>query len=130
MCNDHTLVPLLGEPLACLLALLFLLLGELAGGAATCAHSGRAFCPGHDSIIQIHQRRANAKIVAQYCPYGLTHVRVPIFGNKKGDITSLNQLGILGELFSEFAFALHKGIERVLSTPSSALSAGPKKTRI
>ena len=42
-----------------------------------------------------------------YCPYGLTHVRVPIFGNKKGDITSLNQLGILGELFSEFAFALH-----------------------
>ena len=39
--------------------------------------------------------------------YGLTHVRVPIFGNKKGDITSLNQLGILGELFSEFAFALH-----------------------
>ena len=44
---------------------------------------------------------------AEYCPYGLTHVRVPIFGNKKGDITSLNQLGILGELFSEFAFALH-----------------------
>ena len=44
-----------------------------------------------------------------YCPYGLTHVRVPIFGNKKGDITSLNQLGILGELFSEFAFALHHG---------------------
>jgi hypothetical protein len=46
-------------------------------------------------------------VVVQYCPYGLTHVRVPIFGNKKGDITSLNQLGILGELFSEFAFALH-----------------------
>ena len=43
----------------------------------------------------------------QYCPYGLTHVRVPIVSNKKGDITSLNQLGILGELFSEFAFALH-----------------------
>ena len=29
-------------------------------------------------------------------------------GTKKGDITSLNQLGILGELFSEFAFALHQ----------------------
>ena len=36
-----------------------------------------------------------------------TYSIVPIFGNKKGDITSLNQLGILGELFSEFAFALH-----------------------
>ena len=37
---------------------------------------------------------------------------VPIFGNKKGDITSLNQLGILGELFSEFAFALHLALQQ------------------
>ena len=43
-----------------------------------------------------------------WVPYNLAPCTyVPIFGNKKGDITSLNQLGILGELFSEFAFALH-----------------------